>query len=85
MCLGVPGKIIRWIDRDPIFARAEVEFEGVRRICHMACVDDAEEGDYVIIHAGIAISRIDSHEAVRLLADLAMLNETDGWELERPS
>ena len=45
MCLAVPGKIVRWLDHDAMFARAEVEFAGIRRICHMACVPDAAEGD----------------------------------------
>lgn len=63
MCLGIPGKVVRWICRDGILACAEVEFEGVRRVCHMACVPEAAVGDYVIVHAGIAISRIDVAEA----------------------
>lgn len=77
MCLAVPGKIVRWIDHDPTFARAEVEFAGIRRICHMACVPDAAEGDYVLVHAGIAITRIEAAEAQRVLNDLAILNDTD--------
>lgn len=73
MCLAVPGKIVRWTDRDPLFAQAEVEFEGLRRPCHMACVTDALEGDYVLIHAGVAIARLDAAEAQRLLDDLSRL------------
>ena len=77
MCLAVPGKIVKWLDRKPTFARAEIEFDGVRRVCSMACVADAEEGDYVIVHAGLAISRIDAGEAGRLLADLSRLNSLE--------
>lgn len=77
MCLAVPGRIIRWIDRDPMFAQAEVEFGGVRRICHMACVPDAPEGEYVLVHAGVAIAQIDTHEALRVLSDLAKLDAID--------
>lgn len=73
MCLGVPGKVIQWIEREGIFARAEVEFAGVKRVCHMACATDASEGQYVLIHAGIAISVIDEAAAQRLLQDLADL------------
>lgn len=73
MCLAVPGKLLRWIDRDPILAVAEIEFGGVRRACHMACVPTAREGDYVIVHAGIAISVIDAGQADRLLQELAAL------------
>lgn len=70
MCLGVPGRVIEWLDEDPVFGRAMIEFEGIRRECHMACVPDAEIGEYVIVHAGIAISRIDSEEAQRVLDEL---------------
>ena len=77
MCLAVPGKVVRWLDRDPLFTRAEIEFEGVRRVCHMACVPEAEIGEYVIVHAGVAISRIDADEAGRILDELRSLSEPD--------
>ena len=66
-----------WLDRDPTFARAEVEFLGVRRVCHMACVPDAEVGDYILVHAGIAISRIDEAEALQTLQDLRGIDLSD--------
>ncbi len=74
MCLGIPGRISRWIDRDPIFALAEVEFEGISREVHMACVPTAIEGDYVIVHAGVAICKIDADEAARVLDELNRLD-----------
>ncbi len=73
MCLGVPGKVIAWIDRDPAFGRTLVEFGGIRRECHMACVPEAEVGDYVIVHAGIAICRVNEQEAARTLQDFAAI------------
>jgi hydrogenase expression/formation protein HypC len=85
MCLAVPGKIVEWIDRNPTFARASVEFDGVRRVCHMACVTDAELGDYVIVHAGVAISKVDAADVQSLLDEFARLQELedagqeDGW------
>ena len=79
MCLGIPGKVVHWLKRDGTFAQAEVEFDGIRRVCHMACATEAEEGDYVIVHAGIAISRIDTAEAQRVFDELARLNDDDGW------
>lgn len=78
MCLAVPGKVVRWLDRDPLFARAEVEFAGVRRVCHMSCVPEAGEGEFVIVHAGVAISRVDQAEAERLLDDLRELESSHG-------
>lgn len=77
MCLAVPGKLVRWLDRDPVFARAEIEFAGIRRVCHMACVPEAAEGEFVLVHAGVAITRIDTEEAHRVLADLAQLDLGD--------
>lgn len=79
MCLGIPGKVVKWIDRDPVRAKAEIEFDGVKRVCHLACVPQAAEGDYVIVHAGIAISIVDPMEAQRIFEDLALLEEDDGW------
>jgi hydrogenase expression/formation protein HypC len=79
MCLAVPGKVVRWLDRDLLMARAEIEFDGVRRDCHMACVPHADEGDYVLVHAGVAISRIDPDEAQRVLDELAHFAEDDAW------
>lgn len=81
MCLGIPGKVVRWLERREPFAQAEIEFGGIRRACHMACVPDAEVGDYVIVHAGVAICRIDADEARRTLAELDAVAELrkDGW------
>lgn len=70
MCLGIPGRLVAWLDRDPLLARAEVEFAGVRRVCHLACVPEAEVGDYVLVHAGVAIRRVDSAGAERLIAEI---------------
>jgi hydrogenase expression/formation protein HypC len=79
MCLAIPGKVVRWIDTDPLLARAEVEFGGVKRACHMACVPEAREGDYVVVHAGVAIAIVDAEEAQRVLAELASIAEDAHW------
>ncbi|MEX2114262.1 MAG: HypC/HybG/HupF family hydrogenase formation chaperone [Pirellulales bacterium] len=79
MCLAIPGKVVRWIDTDPLLAVAEVEFGGVTRPCHMACVCDALVGDYVVVHAGVAIARLDAEEALRALAELASLPDDGEW------
>lgn len=80
MCLAIPGSVIRWVDRDPVFGKAEIEFEGIRRVCGMACVPDAQVGDYVIVHAGIAISRIDAAAAAQTLAELKAIGESNAPE-----
>lgn len=76
MCLAVPGQLVQWIQRDSVFARAVVEFAGVRRECQMACVPDAEIGDFVVVHAGIAISRIDQDQADQALAEWNLMKDT---------
>lgn len=75
MCLGVPGRLIAWLDRDPLLARGQVEFDGIRLECHLACVPEAELGDYLVVHAGIAITRINAAEAERLIRELQSAGE----------
>lgn len=70
MCLGVPGRVLEWTVRDDVFGRAIVEFEGVRRECQMACVPDALPGDYVVVHAGLALCRINAEQAELTLRQL---------------
>lgn len=73
MCLAVPGRVVEWIDRTPLFSSAAVDFGGVCRTVNMACVPEAVEGDYVLVHAGVAITSINAAEAERVLATLAEL------------
>lgn len=82
MCLGIPGKVIEFTDHAAPYRQAQIEFDGVRRVCHMACVPDAVIGDYVIVHAGIAITRVDADEAQRVFEVLAALGDDDGWNEE---
>jgi hydrogenase expression/formation protein HypC len=79
MCLAIPGRVVRWLDSDPLMALAEVEFGGIVRQCHMACVPEARAGDYVVVHAGVAIARLDEVAAQRTLAELASLPEETEW------
>lgn len=81
MCLAVPGRIVERLEGQPPFASAVVEFGGIRRQVSIACVPDATEGDYVMVHAGIAISRVDADEAARVLEALEQL-ELDQLDAE---
>jgi hydrogenase expression/formation protein HypC len=60
--------------KEPPFAAGLVEFAGVRRSVSLACVPNAQPGDYVLVHAGVAITRIDQAEAARVLAALEELD-----------
>ena len=75
MCLGVPGQIIEVRDNAPGMRMGRVEFGGVQREVCLAFTPEAEAGDYVIVHAGYAISRLDEEEARQTLELLAELEE----------
>lgn len=78
MCLGVPGKLLeRQQPRDGELATAVVEFDGLRRSVCVELVPDAAPGDYVIVHAGIALTCVDRAEAERLLQHLREMNELE--------
>ncbi len=81
MCLGIPGRIVEIVD--PEACTAVVEISGVRRRVNVACVVDAGHpvascvGDWVLVHVGFAMSRIDGDEARKTLQLLAELGEMD--------
>lgn len=82
MCLGIPGRVAT-LERDPDgLACGVVDFEGVaKRVC-LAYVPEAAVGDYVVVHAGFAISRLDPAEARKTFAYLEEAGELR--ELEPP-
>lgn len=78
MCLAVPGKIISLSDSESPLRMAVVDFQGVRRNICVETVEDAAEGEYVIVHAGVAISKMNVEEALATIADLeAMASGSD--------
>lgn len=80
MCLGIPGKVVSLGDGDVSMPWGKVEFDGVRRRVCLACVPSARVGDYVIVHAGMAISQVDEDEAKRVFDLVNTLRQTDGWD-----
>jgi len=79
MCLGVPGLVVERQEPPSELAFGTVEFAGIRRRVCLACVPEARVGDYVIVHAGIAISLIDPVEAKVVFAHLSEIGDLDGW------
>jgi hydrogenase expression/formation protein HypC len=73
MCLAVPGRIESIEGTDPLERRGRVDFGGVRREVQLTFLPEAEPGDWVLVHVGFAISRIDEAEADRLLGDLSAI------------
>ena len=82
MCLAIPGEIVETFhEREMKMAR--VRFGGIVRKACLEYVPEAVVGDYVLVHVGFAISRIDAEEAARtyeLLAELDQLNELEAPE-----
>ncbi len=79
MCLAVPGKILDAEERNGSRI-ARVQFGGITRQAYLDFVPDAAVGDYVMVHVGFAISRVDAEEAertYRLLEELGLL-ESEG-------
>ena len=64
MCLAIPARVIEMLPGE----MARVEVGGVRKECSLALVDDVGVGDYVVLHVGYAIQRLDPGEAERTLA-----------------
>ncbi|MBP9150028.1 MAG: HypC/HybG/HupF family hydrogenase formation chaperone [Rhodoferax sp.] len=71
MCLALPARVVELLPNQ----RAVVDLGGVRKEVSIDLVDDAQVDDYVIIHVGYAIGRIDPEEAARTLALFAELSE----------
>lgn len=81
MCLGIPGQIIELIDANDQLARADVS--GVTRVINVGLLDEdqARPGDWVLIHVGFAMSKIDEREAELALASLKLMGRAYEDEL----
>ena len=71
MCLAIPARVVELLPN----LRAIVDLSGVRKEVSIDLVDDAQVDDYVIIHVGYALGKIDPEEAQRTLALFAELSE----------
>ena len=77
MCLAVPGKIESIIENEAMTRKGRVNFGGIIKEVYLAYVPEAGIGDYVIVHVGFAISKINEQEAQRTLEYLEQLEEPD--------
>lgn len=75
MCLGIPGKIINIEGGDPVYLMGKVEFGKIIKEVSLAYVPDVSIGDYVIVHAGFAISEIDEEDALEVFRMIEELDE----------
>jgi len=76
MCLAVPG-LIESVTGDDLERTGKVNFSGVVRDVNLACVPEAGVGDYVIVHVGVAISKVDKEEAEQVFEYLRQMGEED--------
>jgi hydrogenase expression/formation protein HypC len=85
MCLAVPGRVLEVEDRDGT-KMAEVDFGGVRKSVCLEYIPDVQVGEYVVVHVGFAIQRLDEQSAMETLSNfekLGILEEEfgDGFAL----
>ncbi|HOC30864.1 MAG TPA: HypC/HybG/HupF family hydrogenase formation chaperone [Armatimonadota bacterium] len=76
MCLAVPGRIETLVDDGPLARRGKVDFGGVQHDVNLSCVPEAKVGDYVIVHAGMALNVVDEEEAREIFELTAQLETT---------
>ncbi|MGE5471929.1 MAG: HypC/HybG/HupF family hydrogenase formation chaperone [Bacteroidota bacterium] len=73
MCLAIPAQVVELREGD----MAVVDLAGVRKEVSLALVDNVAVGDYVIVHVGYALNKLDPEEAARTLALFAELGQID--------
>jgi len=87
MCLAIPGKITSISGEDPLMRTGKVDFGGILKEVSLAYVPEAQLGDYVIVHVGFALSRVDeaeAHQVFEYLREMQELSELDGSAASAP-
>lgn len=75
MCLAIPGKVESITSDDPITRMGCVNFGGVFKEASLAYVPEVQVGDYVIVHVGFALSKVDEAEAQKVFEYLRQMDE----------
>ena len=81
MCLGVPGEILSITGGESLYRMARVSFGGIVKEVSLAYVPEAEPRDYVIVHVGFAISKLDEEEAKQVFEYLEEMEELAELEM----
>ena len=81
MCLAIPGRLVE-VSRDQEIAMGKVDFGGTWRSVCLEHVPEARPGDYVLVHVGFALARVDEAEAKRIFEFLESMKQLG--ELEAP-
>ena len=83
MCLAIPGKVVSISGDDPLTRMGRIDFSGVVKQASLAYVPEVNIGDYVIVHVGFALSKVDEEEAQKVFQYLNQIGELD--ELKEPA
>lgn len=83
MCLGIPGKILEVREQDSLLM-GKVEFGGIVKDICLAYVPETQVGDYVLVHVGFAISRIDEDEAREIFSYIEQIEELGQLQDDEP-
>jgi hydrogenase expression/formation protein HypC len=77
MCLGIPGKVLEIVaaEQDDLLRMGKVQFGGITKDICLAYLPEVEVGDYVLVHVGFAISKIDEREADEIFAYIQQIGE----------
>ena len=84
MCLGVPGKVIEILPDPAGLTMGKVSFGGITKEVCLAYTPEAAIGDYVVVHVGFAISRIDEEEARQVFRFLEEMDELGELDIPQP-
>jgi len=75
MCLAIPGKVVSISGDDPLTRLGKVNFGGIIKEASLAYVPEVNLGDYVIVHVGFALSKVDEDEAQKVFQYLKKIGE----------
>ena len=73
MCLAIPGRVVEITGGEGFDRRGLVDYDGVRQEASLAYLPETKIGDYVLVHVGFAITRLDPDEAERILPEIREL------------
>lgn len=85
MCLAIPGKVESITGDAPLSRVGRINFGGILKEASLAYVPEVQVGDYVIVHVGFALSKVDEDEAHKVFEYLARMDELDELKGESES
>ena len=70
MCLAIPGRVVSISDGEGFDRRATIDYDGVQQEASLAYLPETQIGDYLLVHVGFALTRLDPEEAERVLKEI---------------